>query len=134
MDFHKVLATLATLALVGALALGGYLYLASHRTLTLPAPRGPFAVGRTSFDWVDETRDDSLAPEPGHRREVMAWVWYPAEPGSAAPVAYLPEPLLSADRNLSWAAPSPGCSSMTPAGFARTASSGRPWRERVVFP
>ena len=41
----------------------------------LPAPTGPYAVGRTSFDWVDESRSDSATPH-GHR-ELVVWLWYP---------------------------------------------------------
>lgn len=56
-----------------------------HRTdISLPAPTGPFAVGRTLFDWRDERMIDPLAP-PGTRRELLVWVWYPAvrQPGAA---------------------------------------------------
>ena len=43
-----------------------------HRTeLTLPAPTGPFAVGGSIYDWA------------GNGREVLVWMWYPAEPGQA---------------------------------------------------
>src|SRR3981081_1622557 len=52
-----------------------------HRMpLTLPAPAGPFAVGRTSFDWVNPSVRDELAPLPGAKREVVAWIWYPTAP------------------------------------------------------
>ncbi len=63
-----------------------------HRTRTvLPLPTGPFAVGRTSFDWVDPTVADELAPAPGAKREIVAWVWYPAARSSAVHQAeYLP--------------------------------------------
>src|SRR5262245_37767317 len=48
----------------------------------LPAPTGPYAVGRTLFNWVDESRVDLLRPK-GYR-EIPAWVWYPAAPASDA--------------------------------------------------
>jgi uncharacterized protein (TIGR03067 family) len=48
----------------------------------LPAPTGPYAVGRTQFDWMDESRVD-LENENGHR-EIVVWVWYPASPQSDA--------------------------------------------------
>lgn len=48
----------------------------------LPAPTGPYAVGRTLFNWVDESRVDLLNPK-GYR-EIPVWVWYPASPASDA--------------------------------------------------
>jgi dienelactone hydrolase len=51
----------------------------------LPAPTGPFAVGRTEFDWVDTSRPD---PEsPGGHREIVVWLWYPASPKNGAEAA-----------------------------------------------
>lgn len=44
----------------------------------LPAPTGPYAVGRMLFNWVDESRVDLLHPK-GYR-EIPVWVWYPAAP------------------------------------------------------
>lgn len=62
-----------------------------HQTLVLPAPTGPYAVGRTEYDWTDQARNDPLAPRAGTKRELVVWAWYPAErvPG-ARPVSYLP--------------------------------------------
>jgi predicted dienelactone hydrolase len=68
---------------------------AEHRTdVTLPAPTGPFAVGRTFFDWVDDRSIDTLAPRPGTRRELLVWMWYPAvrQPAGAFD-AYIPAAL-----------------------------------------
>jgi pimeloyl-ACP methyl ester carboxylesterase len=48
----------------------------------LLAPTGPYAVGRTLFNWVDESRVDLLSPK-GYR-EIPVWVWYPASPASDA--------------------------------------------------
>src|SRR5260370_21379443 len=63
-----------------------------HKTeITLPAPTGHFAVGRTTYTWVNNTRTDELAPSSGTKREVVVWIWYPsAAAKSAAPVEYLP--------------------------------------------
>lgn len=49
-----------------------------NKKVTLPAPTGKFAIGRTTFEWSDTSRLDSLAPEPGFKRELFIWVWYPA--------------------------------------------------------
>jgi len=45
--------------------------------LTLPAPTGPYPVGTVSLHLVDGSRPDPVAG-PGHYRELMASVWYPA--------------------------------------------------------
>jgi len=47
-------------------------------SLALPKPTGSYAVGRTTFDWVDSTRIDSMASKPDVRRELTVWIWYPA--------------------------------------------------------
>ncbi len=76
----------------------------------LPELEGPYSVGRASFDWKDDRRDDPLAPTSGVKREVTVWIWYPAvEKAQATPSKYLPpawrEALLqnqpSAIRNMS---------------------------------
>src|SRR5438445_12703513 len=46
------------------------LWLEHRSEVTLPAPTGPFPVGRTLFDW----RDD--------QRELLVWIWYPAALGA----------------------------------------------------
>ncbi|MEU6550832.1 acetylhydrolase [Streptomyces sp. NPDC046915] len=45
--------------------------------LTLPAPTGPYPVGTVPLHLVDTSRPDPVAG-PGHHRELMAAVWYPA--------------------------------------------------------
>ncbi len=49
---------------------------ASAQTSPLPKPSGQYAVGRTLFDWTDDSRPapDSLT----RHRELAVWVWYPA--------------------------------------------------------
>jgi dienelactone hydrolase len=47
----------------------------------LLAPSGEYKVGRTHFEWIDNSREES--ENRGHRREVIVWVWYPASPKSA---------------------------------------------------
>jgi hypothetical protein len=64
---------------------------------SLPHPTGPFAVGRTVYDWVDEAAVDTLAPVAGAKRELLVWAWYPASPGSAPVDDYLPAALRPAD-------------------------------------
>ncbi|MFD7867885.1 alpha/beta hydrolase family protein [Streptomyces sp. NPDC059783] len=45
--------------------------------LTLPEPTGPYPVGTVPLHLVDRSRPDGIAG-PGHFRELMATVWYPA--------------------------------------------------------
>jgi len=65
--------------------------------VTLPAPAGPFAVGRLEYDWVDQGRAETFGPGAGGKRELDVWVWYPAEAGAAQAAApYLPGAWLTA--------------------------------------
>jgi len=82
----KGLAALAMLGILGVAALLGSLWLEHGTELTLPAPTGPFAVGRWLYDWVDDKTPDVLAPVPGTRRELLVWIWYPAAAGQAGAV------------------------------------------------
>lgn len=54
--------------------------------LTLPAPTGPHPVGTVQLHLVDRSRPDAIAG-PGHFRELMATVWYPARDVRRYPVA-----------------------------------------------
>jgi predicted dienelactone hydrolase len=45
--------------------------------LTLPAPTGPHRVGTVALHLIDRSRPDPFAG-PGHYRELMVSVWYPA--------------------------------------------------------
>ena len=87
----KLFAVLGLLAALGIAALLALLW-EEHRTeLTLPAPTGRFAVGRTSYWWVNQAQVDDLAPASNEKREVVVWIWYPsAGPESIAPTEYLP--------------------------------------------
>jgi dienelactone hydrolase len=91
----KAFAALAMLGVLGAAVLMGSLWLEHRTETTLPTPTGPFAVGRATYAWADDAAVDALAPVPGTKRELMVWIWYPAEagPSSAATNDYLPAPL-----------------------------------------
>ncbi|MGW3545795.1 alpha/beta hydrolase family protein [Nocardia niigatensis] len=54
-------------------------------TITLPAPTGPDPVGVTEWHLVDANRADPW--DPGHRRELMVQIWYPAEDADTSPLA-----------------------------------------------
>jgi predicted dienelactone hydrolase len=81
----------------GVLGVAGLLtalWLEHRIEITLPAPTGPFAVGRATYTWTDDTHSDILAPVPGTKRQLLVWIWYPAAPPqpSQTPAEYLPAP------------------------------------------
>ncbi|HZR40773.1 MAG TPA: hypothetical protein VFB12_11685 [Ktedonobacteraceae bacterium] len=89
----KGIATLIILSILGVAILLGLLWNEHRTAITLPAPTGPFSVGRLMYDWVDASRTDSLAPVANQKRELTVWMWYPATPTkSSKPVDYLPAP------------------------------------------
>jgi hypothetical protein len=54
---------------------------------TIPAPTGPYPVGRTNYHW----RDTAHGVATTESRELVAWIWYPAAPEPEAETApYLP--------------------------------------------
>ncbi len=55
--------------------------------LALPAPTGPYAVGRTELHLVDHGRPDPWVA--GTTRELMVTVRYPARPGGGPKTPYL---------------------------------------------
>jgi alpha-beta hydrolase superfamily lysophospholipase len=70
-----------------------------------PTTTGPYAVGTTSFDWVDEDRLEAYSPDPDlvyadpptEPRRVMVQVWYPATAGQEGePAPYLPDGVIDA--------------------------------------
>ncbi|RCV53969.1 alpha/beta hydrolase family protein [Marinitenerispora sediminis] len=64
-------------------------------TPTLPAPTGPHRLGTFDLHLVDGNRPDPWSQDGGPR-EVMASVWYPADPRASGPrTPYLPRGLAS---------------------------------------
>jgi predicted dienelactone hydrolase len=90
----KILAVVALLAIVAIVALLGLIWLDQKRETTLPTPTGPFAVGRTTYAWSDAAQVDPMAPQPGTKRDLLAWIWYPAAPRQPSQTVdeYLPAP------------------------------------------
>ena len=61
-------------------------------TETLPAPTGRHATGRVAFAWVDQARLELETRSPEDKRELLVYVFYPAERSASAPPArYMPE-------------------------------------------
>jgi len=89
----KGFAALAIFAVVGLAMLLALLRWEHKTEIALPAPTGHFAVGRTTYAWVNNAQTDELAPSSEAKREVVVWMWYPsAAAPSATPVEYLPAP------------------------------------------
>jgi predicted dienelactone hydrolase len=89
----KSFAALALFAVAGGIVLVGLLWREHKTEITLPAPTGHFAVGRTTYAWVNNDETDELAPSGGAKREVLAWMWYPSAAATTAThVEYLPAP------------------------------------------
>src|SRR5689334_13640819 len=63
---------LLVVVLLGIGALIGGLWVEHRSPVTLPAPTGPFPVGRVACDWAD-----------GTKREILVWIWYPCAEGGA---------------------------------------------------
>jgi predicted dienelactone hydrolase len=93
---HRIWRLFAGVAMFGLLAIAillAALWLDHRTAVTLPAPTGPFAVGRVTYDWTDDASEDKLAPIPGTKRELLVWIWYPAAPRqSTSTHDYLPAP------------------------------------------
>ena len=62
-----------------------------YSQLELPKPAGPYTVGRMTVHWVDLSRPEVMTDDPGDSREIVAFIWYPAEPGTGVDAAYFPE-------------------------------------------
>jgi predicted dienelactone hydrolase len=57
-----------------------------------PRPTGPYAIGTTTYHWVDTSRPELFTTDPNDHRELMAQVWYPAKSEPSAPRApYIPD-------------------------------------------
>ena len=90
----KIAGVAALFAVFGITALLGWMWLDYTRETTLPTPTGPFAVSRMTSVWTDAAQTDSLAPQPGIKRELFVWTWYPAAPPQPSQTVedYLPVP------------------------------------------
>lgn len=76
----KAIAAVVMLCFLGTTVLLGMLMFDHNRDTTLPTPTGSFAVGRTRLIWSDDSHPDTMAPQSGAKRELLAWIWYPAAP------------------------------------------------------
>lgn len=45
----------------------------------LPAPTGPYSVGRLTLEMVDQSRQEIYSDDPDEKRALMVQLWYPAQ-------------------------------------------------------
>jgi hypothetical protein len=65
---------------------------AQASTEPLPAPTGRHATGRMAFHWKDAARDELETSAPDDKRELMVYVFYPAEASASFErAAYMPD-------------------------------------------
>jgi predicted dienelactone hydrolase len=71
---------------------GGVVAQAPTEVKRLPPPTGKYGVGRIVYHWTDDSRTEQLSKAPGAKRELMVYVWYPADirRSSAKYSQYLP--------------------------------------------
>jgi dienelactone hydrolase len=63
----------------------------THSRWELLPPTGALPISRTSYHWVDATRDEPNAETPRTKRELMVHIWYPAQRQTGGkPAAYQP--------------------------------------------
>ena len=87
-----VLGVVVGLVAVAAASVFAYGNTESNRVTSLPKPTGPYAVGRVTYHWVDRSRGETFTKKKEDKRELMAFVWYPAKKSGphATTTAYLP--------------------------------------------
>ena len=83
-----VIAALMTAACLLPLSAPAAAAATSTVDLSLPAPTGPAAVGRTTLALTDHSRIDPWVPEAGPR-QLMVTVFYPAVRGTGSPAPYM---------------------------------------------
>lgn len=82
---HLRVRSVAASALIGMAACGRLLH------VSVPAPRGPFPVGRSAMVLVDSSRHDPWSGVATEPRFVPLKAWYPAQPGASRRADYLPD-------------------------------------------
>jgi hypothetical protein len=92
-----IAAGLLALGVICAVALAAWVLFSHTQSVSLPAPGGQYAVGRTELDWTDTERVDPFAAGAPGPRLLPVWIWYPADahPDRQA-AAYLPPAWLRA--------------------------------------
>ena len=87
--------TISYAFIIGLIACGSSIFAQSTQPgdalPKLPAPSGPFGIGRVGHHWVDPLRPDRYSSDPNKHRELMVYFWYPTSGKSAdAEGSYFP--------------------------------------------
>lgn len=98
MRMVKILFSIMLFVIGGIAVMLGLMWLDHSRQTMLPNLTGPFGVGRAEYVWTDAAHTDPMAPQPGTKRELLTWIWYPAAPLQPNQTFddYLPAPWRSA--------------------------------------
>lgn len=83
-EIVKLLTSLALLATVPVCALPA-------QVSALSPPTGPASIGFRSFQWVDSSRAEPMSMRLDDRREIAAFLWYPAVPTQQPRALYVPD-------------------------------------------
>ncbi len=83
---------------ISATLLASILFFILYPIAQFPTPSGRYGVGYTTYNWIDQSRQELNAKDPQHHyRELMVHIFYPTEKNDkAAPVAYDPDAAKSA--------------------------------------
>jgi hypothetical protein len=89
--FAKALGALTLVSLAALIVLFAGLWVDHWTSTPLPAPSGPYPVGRVTHLWTDVTRINPYAPTPSTPQDLSVWIWYPAAPTPSTKTSeYLP--------------------------------------------
>lgn len=72
---------------IGLLAAGSVAAFAVLPVPTLPTLSGPFAIGTTTYRWVDDSRPEAATDAADDRRNVIVQAWYPAADRASGPTS-----------------------------------------------
>lgn len=67
------------IGLISIVLLSVYFLVQRNKMIALPKPTGQFTVGRTEYEWIDASRNETFSETPGDKRKLSVWIWYPAD-------------------------------------------------------
>ncbi len=83
----KIVERFVRLALLAAIPVHSL----SGQVSELPPPTGPASIGFRSFHWIDSSRAEPMTKRLDDRREVAAYLWYPAAKKQLSHASYVPD-------------------------------------------
>jgi hypothetical protein len=79
------------IALLCGLFLLAFIAISLYLQFEIPKSTGPYAVGRMIFHWADFSRPEDMTANPDDSREIMAFLWFPAQPDTGVNAGYVPD-------------------------------------------